>query len=107
MQREVYQWLETFRSGTTIIVNEDRSGRPTTSRTADNVERVNTLVQEDRRITVTDIANKLDIRYGSTYFTIRSKIYYVDADLQTLKRSRCSAYVATVHLFMCTVCTTK
>jgi hypothetical protein len=43
------------------VVGEDRSGRPTTSRTANSVERIDVLVQEDRRITVTDTGDKLDI----------------------------------------------
>jgi hypothetical protein len=65
MQRKVYQWVERFQSGRTSVVEEDHSGRLTTSWTADNVEWVNAVVQEDRQITVTDMA-----------------------DLQTMKRSR-------------------
>jgi len=41
-QRKVYQWLEGFQS--------DREGLLTTSRMVDNAERINDLVQEDRRI---------------------------------------------------------
>jgi hypothetical protein len=63
-QWKVYQWLETFQSVRTSVVNEDGLGRPTTSRTADNFERDNALVQEDRLITATDIAEKLDISCG-------------------------------------------
>jgi len=38
--------------------------RPNTSRTADNFKRVNALIQEDRRITVIDRTDKLDISCG-------------------------------------------
>jgi len=49
MQRKMYKWVKIFR----ICVMDE--GCPTTSRTADSVERVNALVREDRRITATDI----------------------------------------------------
>jgi hypothetical protein len=42
---------------------------------ADSVEQVN-LVQEDRWNTVTDIANKLDIRHGSAYSVIHKDLGY-------------------------------
>ena len=38
-----------------------RSGRPSTSRTADNVERVKRMVRVDRRLTVQMIADELEI----------------------------------------------
>jgi len=43
---------------------------------ADSVERVNVLVQEDRQITVTDIAKKLDISGWSAYFIIHRDFRY-------------------------------
>jgi hypothetical protein len=46
------------------VTAEEHFGHLTTSWTVDNAERVNALVQEGRRITVTDIADKLDISYG-------------------------------------------
>jgi len=49
------------------VLDEDSSGGLTTSLTADSVEQTNALVQVDRRITVTDIANKLHINCGSAY----------------------------------------
>jgi hypothetical protein len=42
----------------------------------DNVEQVNFLVQEDRRITVTYVANKLDISCGSAYYVICENFKY-------------------------------
>jgi ribosomal protein S25 len=55
---------------------EDCSGHQTTSRTVDIVERVNILVEEDRLITVTDTADKLDISCGIAYFIIREDSRY-------------------------------
>jgi hypothetical protein len=47
MQRKVYHWMERFYSVTTSIV-EDCSSCLITSQIADNIEKVNGLVQEDR-----------------------------------------------------------
>jgi hypothetical protein len=72
----VYQGVERFYSDTTSVVDEDRSGLPTTSGMTDNVERFNALIQEDKRITVTDVTNILDIGYGSR---VSEKLYKVGA----------------------------
>jgi len=68
--------VKMFQSGRTSVVNEDRSSRPTTSRAADSVERVNALVQEDRQLTDTDIADKLDIICRSAYSIILEDLGY-------------------------------
>jgi hypothetical protein len=62
--------VERFQSGRTSAVDEDYVGCSTTSQTVDNVEQVNGLVREERWITVTDIANKLEISCGSAYSII-------------------------------------
>jgi hypothetical protein len=63
-------------SGRTSIVNEDHLGHLTTSQMADNFEHVNTLIQEDRWVIITDIANKLDISCGSAYSINHENIGY-------------------------------
>jgi ribosomal protein S25 len=65
-----------FQSGRTSVVGEDRSDRSITSRTAHSVERVDALVQEDRRITVTGIADKVGISCRSAYSIIRKDLGY-------------------------------
>ena len=35
-QRNIYEWVERFKSGRTLVTGEDRSGRPSTSRTHDH-----------------------------------------------------------------------
>jgi hypothetical protein len=72
----VYQWVESFQSGRTSIVDEDHLGHPTTSQTVDNVEQVNALVQEDRQITVTHTADELEISCGSAYSIVHEDLGY-------------------------------
>jgi hypothetical protein len=70
VQRKVYQWVQRFQSGRTSNVGEDHFGHPTTSWTVGDVEWVNVLVQDDRWITVTYIANKLHISCVYAHFII-------------------------------------
>jgi hypothetical protein len=76
MKRNAYHWVERFQNGRTSVVGEDRSGRPNTSRTANSVERIIALVQEDRRITVTYVDDKMDISYVSPYSFIHKDLGY-------------------------------
>jgi transposase len=75
-QSKVYEWVERFKNGRTNVTGEDRSGGPITSSTLTNVDRVNTLIQENRQITVSAVANVLDISYGSTYSIMHDELKY-------------------------------
>jgi len=65
-----------FQNGRTSVIAQNSSGHPTTSRTVDNVERTNALVQEGRRITVTDTAHESYSSYGSAYSIIHEALGY-------------------------------
>jgi hypothetical protein len=79
MQRKVlYHWVESFQKGRTSVVDKDRSGRPTTLRTADSFQRVNDLVQEERRVAVSYKADKLDISCGSAYSVIYEDLSIIE-----------------------------
>jgi len=76
MQRKVYQWVERFRSGRHSITDEGHLGHLTILWVVDSVEWVDAMVQEDRQISVTDIANKLDVSCGSAYSVIHKDLKY-------------------------------
>ncbi len=63
----VYRWIRRFKDGRDELEDDPREGRPSTSKNAQNVELVRNLVEEDRRITVIEIANELGISAGSTF----------------------------------------
>jgi len=50
-----------FSEGRTIVEDEERSGRPSTTRTSDNTARVRELVRSDRRLTVSMIAHEMNV----------------------------------------------
>jgi transposase len=44
----VYAWFSLFRNGELSLADQPRSGRPSTSRTDENIERILELILEDR-----------------------------------------------------------
>ena len=52
---------ETFSDGRESVADEERSGRPATSRTKENIAKVRQIVCENRRLTVRSIAQQVNI----------------------------------------------
>jgi len=44
----VYKWFEQFRNGCESVEDEEILGRPSTSKTQENVERVSKMIQSNR-----------------------------------------------------------
>jgi len=52
---------ETFSEGRESVTDKKRSGRPATSRTAENIVKVRQILRENRRLNVRSIAEKVNI----------------------------------------------
>lgn len=63
----VFEWHKRFKEGREDVEDNSRSGRPTTSRTELNVERVRQVVCNDRRVTIRTIASQLDMKKDSVW----------------------------------------
>jgi len=61
----VYKWFERFRNFCESVEQEERLGRPSTSKTQENVERVSEMIRSNRRLTIREISEDLNISYGS------------------------------------------
>jgi transposase len=60
-----FEWFSRFNRGKTSVEDSERSGRPSTGRTDENVENVREIINEDRRNTIMEIADRLGLSYGT------------------------------------------
>jgi len=57
----VYRWVKRFSEGRESVTDEERSGRPATSRTEENVTKIRQIVRENHLLTVRSIAEQVHI----------------------------------------------
>jgi len=57
----VYKWVKRFSEGRESVTDEERSGRPATSRTEENIAKICQIVGENRQLTVRSIAEQVNI----------------------------------------------
>jgi len=57
----VYKWVKRFSEGRESVSDEERSGRPATSRTEENIAKVHPIVRENHQLTVRSIAEQVNI----------------------------------------------
>ena len=57
----IFEWHKRFREGRESVKDDERSGRPTTSRTDDTIAAVDKMVKEGRKVTSRLIADTLGI----------------------------------------------
>jgi hypothetical protein len=74
--KHIWVWCTAFDNGRTDVQDEQRSGRPSTSTTDDNVCRIEGLTQENRRIRLCDIADKLNISIGTVHNIVHEQLGY-------------------------------
>ena len=60
-RKTVYKWFEQFHNGCELVEDEERSGCPSTSKTQENVERVSEMIRSNRRLTIREIYEDLNI----------------------------------------------
>ena len=57
----VYKWVKRFSEGRESVTDEERSGRPATSRAEENIAKICQIVRENRWLTVRGIAEQVNI----------------------------------------------
>ncbi|KAL4131731.1 hypothetical protein QTP88_009004 [Uroleucon formosanum] len=57
----VFEWHKRFCSGREDVEDDDRSGRPTTSSTNENVEKIDKIIRQDRRLSIRAVTEMVNI----------------------------------------------
>ncbi|GFG30570.1 hypothetical protein Cfor_10488 [Coptotermes formosanus] len=71
----VFEWHKRFSEGRENVEDDERSGRPVTMKTDENVERVRTLLRTDRRLGLRKIAEKLHMSKETVRQILTSDLY--------------------------------
>lgn len=58
---QAYEWYKSFKEGREVVEDLPRSGRPSTSTTDDNIDKIKKLVLENRHFSVRELARELNI----------------------------------------------
>src|SRR5215469_18622825 len=64
---QVFRWHKSFLEGREQVEDKTRAGRPLTSETDDNVERVRSLVRSNRRLTLKMISIELNVNWFTVH----------------------------------------
>jgi len=64
---QIKEWYNRFRDGCTSVESDDCSGRPSISRNDELIDQVRTLVMQDHRVTVRELAEEVGISTGSVH----------------------------------------
>ena len=66
----IKEWYNRFKDGSTSVDSEPRHSRPSTSRNDNVINQVQTLVMQDRHITVRELADEVGVSTGSLYTSL-------------------------------------
>ena len=65
------EWFSRFKLGESSVKDCERSGRPSTGRTDENVEKGNKIIKEGRRSTISEIAGNLGLLHRTCQRILR------------------------------------
>ncbi|XP_012231261.1 protein GVQW3-like [Linepithema humile] len=65
-----YEWYKTFKEGREVIEDLPRSGRPSTSSTDENIDKVEEMVMENRHSNLREMAQDLDMSHESVHIIL-------------------------------------
>ena len=71
---QIFRWFKDFSEGRDLVEDEPRTGRPTTSKTDVNVERVKSLVRSDRRLTIRLVAEQLNLNKSIVHDVLKNNL---------------------------------
>jgi hypothetical protein len=70
----VFEWHSRFKAGRVSAEDDERSGRPSTSKTTENVEKIRELINENSRRTIRELADTAGISCGVSQEILRENL---------------------------------
>jgi hypothetical protein len=74
MAVHVREWCREFDGGRVKVIDEKRSGRPSTS--ADLARDIDTAVQADRRVSISQLEIRFNLSRGTIWDTVHERLGY-------------------------------
>jgi len=75
-RRFVYEWIEMIENGRMILTDVEHSRLPATALTTRNEEGTLELIRENRRLTIEEVAGRLNVSVGSVYSLIHDSLKF-------------------------------
>mgnify|MGYP003623259327 CR=1 FL=1 len=73
---QVFEWHKRFKGGHEDLEDSPRPGRPVTAKTEVNINTIDSIVREDRRITIAKVADIMHLSVGTVDDIIRNNLGY-------------------------------
>jgi len=74
IRTQVFQWHARFKTGPTSVDDDEHTERPTSCTTPETVERIQEIIRQDRRRTIRDIAEEVDVGYGTCQWVLTEEL---------------------------------
>jgi len=71
--QQVYEWTRKFMNGISFVTESPRPGEAHRVVTPEGIAAVETIVNENRRVTMNEIVAHVDMSHGSAHQTVRDK----------------------------------
>jgi hypothetical protein len=62
---KTFEWYSRFKNGRTSIDDDPHTGRPSTARTNETVDRINEVIRGDRLLTIREIDDEIKLSFGT------------------------------------------
>jgi AraC-like DNA-binding protein len=67
LSQMTYEWIKRFKNSRTSTDDDERSGRPSTSKSETFIAQVTKIIRENRRLSVREVAEEVGISIGSCH----------------------------------------